>query len=103
MLHLEGHAQDDIDQVLPWHTDNLVLEVLIGQGVLGLLLFLAVVASAMGRLAAGRSAAAAIAPFLVASVTGAVTVGLVSSIMDAPRVAFLLLLVALVALHLKAA
>jgi hypothetical protein len=83
---------------LPWHVDNLYLEVLIERGVLGLAAFLMVVVCALRRLAFGMSAGERMAPFLAASLTGALTVGLVCSVLDVPRVAFLFFLVLLIAI-----
>lgn len=79
---------------LPWHIDNLLLEVLIERGALGLV--------ALGLLAGGAAwlpfsaggRARTWAPFLAASLYGVLLVGLVSSVMDAPRVALLALLLA---------
>jgi hypothetical protein len=75
---------------LPWHIDNLVLEVLVERGVLGLLLWAALVGAALWALVLGRARRHPLAPYLAASLAGILLVGLVSSVMDAPRVAFLL-------------
>lgn len=80
---------------LPWHIDNLYLEVLIERGLAGLLVFFILIGFAVWSLCFGPGRGLTIAPFLLASLAGAMTVGLVSSIMDVPRVAFLLLLLAL--------
>jgi len=74
---------------LPWHIDNLFLELLIERGFVGLLLFAALTAYALWHLVFGRARASALAPYLAASLCGALLVGLVSSLMDVPRVAFL--------------
>jgi len=75
---------------LPWHMDNLFLEVLFERGVAGLLLFAALMAYALWHLVFGRARALALSPYLAASLCAALLVGLVSSLMDVPRVAFLL-------------
>jgi hypothetical protein len=80
---------------LPWHIDNLFLEVLIERGVAGLLLFAALMAYALWHLVFGRARALALSPYLAASLCAALSVGLVSSLMDVPRVAFLFYLLTL--------
>jgi hypothetical protein len=103
---------------VPWHVDNLYLELLIERGVPGLLAFIVCAGLALWRLlgAAGRGAreeaavpfdamapaSASFAPFLAASLCGVLCVGLVSSVMDVPRVAFLMLLFAVFAVELIA-
>jgi len=74
---------------LPWHLDSLWLEVVVERGAIGLGLMAALVAFALWRLVFGRARTAALSPFLASSLTAALLVGLVSSVMDAPRVAFL--------------
>ena len=86
---------------LPWHIDNLFLELLIERGVLGLLLFVSLLACAFCGLLQGLRQEGRFAAFLAASLVGALLIGSVSSIMDAPRVAFLLLLLLLVSLQLR--
>jgi hypothetical protein len=86
---------------LPWHIDNLFLELLIERGVLGLLLFASLLASSFWILLRLRTGDVPIAPFLAASLFGALLIGSISSIMDVPRVAFLLLLLASVSLCLQ--
>ena len=97
LAHWLGSAQS---YYLPWHIDNLYLELLIERGVIGLVLtgLLALVAvkgvasRAQGGTAQGR--------FLLASLAGAALIGLVSSLMDVPRVAFLIYLVLLFTIQL---
>ena len=76
---------------VPWHLDNLYLELLVERGPLALAGFIALMAWALRRLISGPCRDAALAPFLAASLSGALLVGLLSSVMDAPRPAFLLL------------
>jgi hypothetical protein len=82
------------DYFLPWHIDNLYLELLLERGVLGLAPFLALAAAALwrlARLARGRDEDfGEAAAFLAAPLCGALLVGLISSVMDMPRVAWLL-------------
>jgi hypothetical protein len=77
---------------VPWHIDNLFLELLIERGLVGLLLFAALTAYGLWHLVFGHARASALAPYLAASLCGALLVGLVSSLMDVPRVAFLFFL-----------
>jgi hypothetical protein len=86
---------------LPWHIDNLLLELLIERGLAGVLLLYGPLLVALGGLALGgrvpgrgRARAASslgpLAPVLAASLAGVVLIGAVSSVMDVPRDAFLL-------------
>lgn len=74
---------------LPWHIDNLYLELLIERGVAGLLLFSLLILCALWHLVLGAGRGLALSPYLVASLCGALLVGLFGSLMDVPRVAFL--------------
>lgn len=87
---------------LPWHIDNLYLELLIERGLLGLLAFLGVAGTALWRLSFGAARGQRIAPYLAAALAAGCALGLVSSIMDMPRVAFLFLLLLFFALYLPA-
>ena len=86
---------------LPWHIDNLFLEVLIERGAPALLLSALGLVLAWVQLARAAVTPLSIAPYLAASLLGAVLVGLVSSMMDAPRIAFMFFLLTFFALHLK--
>jgi len=79
------------DDFLPWHIDSLPLELLIERGFLGLATFALLLGHALRALLAKRNRGLTAAPFLAASLLGALLVGLVSSVLDVPRVAFLLL------------
>jgi hypothetical protein len=84
---------------LPWHVDNLYLEWLIETGLLGLAVFVGLCVQAARSLArAGRTVAEV--PYLAASLIAVLLIGTVSSIIDVPRVAFLLLLSLLLACRL---
>lgn len=77
---------------LPWHIDNVFLELLIERGVLGLLLVLLGLACAL-RGAIGRDHEPSLLPGVMsAGLVGAALVGVFVSILDVPRVAFLLFL-----------
>ncbi len=75
---------------LPWHTDNLYLELLIERGLAGLILFVAMVCTVLGRLVGVRSESRQSAAIVGAAIFGALCLGVVSSVLDAPRVTFLL-------------
>lgn len=84
---------------VPWHIDNLYLELLIERGVLALLAFVLCMGWTLRRLFDAAGSGWPIAPFLMASLCGCWCVGLVSSVMDVPRVAFLMLLLMLCAVE----
>ena len=75
---------------VPWHIDNLYLELLIERGVAGLSLFLLLAGRAAWRLAQRGGAGDDVLPWLAASLAGVLALGLVSSVFDVPRVALLL-------------
>ena len=87
---------------VPWHIDNLYLDVLVERGLPALLAFLACAAIALRRLAHAGPRGPAFAPFLAASLGGALCAGLVNSVTDVPRVAFLLFLVVIAGAELGA-
>jgi hypothetical protein len=75
---------------VPWHIDNLYLELLVERGVAGLSLFLLLAGWAAWRLAQRSVAGDDVLPWLAASLIGVLALGLVSSVFDVPRVALLL-------------
>ena len=87
---------------LPWHIKNLFLNVLFDQGIVGLLLFVALTGGALFRLIVGSARGNPVAPFLAASLVGFLLVGLFDSLLDVPRVAFLYYLLVMVSLILQA-
>jgi hypothetical protein len=87
---------------LPFHAKNIALNVVFDQGVVGLLAFAALIVGAVWRLAA-LAGDRPEAPFIAASITGFVAVGVFDSLLDAPRVAYLFYLLALLALVLPRA
>jgi hypothetical protein len=87
---------------LPWHIDNLYLELLIERGWLGLLVAGSWLGWALWRVSFGAARHQPLAPFLAAALASGCALGLVSSVMDMPRVAFLFLWLAGWALFLPA-
>ena len=85
---------------LPWHIDNFYLELLIERGLPGCLALCACLAIAIACLLGRSGRTTPVAPFLAASLCGALCVGVVSSLMDVPRVAFLLLLLVVFSVEL---
>ena len=85
---------------LPWHIDNLYLELLIERGAAGLLVFLVLAGTALWSVLAGPGSRHALAPFVGAAIGAALILGMVSSLMDVPRVAFLVFLLLTMALSL---
>ena len=73
---------------LPWHIDNLYLEILVERGVLTWLVLATMLGMVMYKLLLGPAREHPMAPFLVASLLGFLFVGLASSVLDVPRVAF---------------
>ena len=80
---------------VPWHIDNLYLELLIERGGVGLVLTLLLAAMALVSVLFSPARHHALSPYLAAALCGVGTVGLVSSVMDVPRVAFLFYLLML--------
>ena len=76
---------------VPWHIDNLYLEILIERGPAALVGFMVAAAWTLRRSVIDAMRGSPVSPFLAASIGGALLVGCVSSVMDAPRPAFLLL------------
>lgn len=85
---------------MPWHIDNLYLELLIERGLVGAALLLAVAAAALLRLLRQPDSGDTAAPFIAASLCGIACVGLISSVLDVPRVALLLALLVVMG-HLR--
>ena len=90
---------------VPWHIDSLWLEVLIERGVVAMGAFAACMALAVwclvGAVLRRGTVIHPIAPFLAASLCGGLCMGLVSSVMDVPRVALLLLLLAIFSVEIS--
>jgi len=77
---------------IPWHIDNLVVEVLIDQGGVGLLILLVLICLACNNLLRGEGCAHPLAPYLLAALSGTAIVGTFASLLDMPRSAFLFFL-----------
>ncbi len=86
---------------LPWHIDNVYLELLIERGLLGVMLMAAWVCFALNGVAQNPGTDASLARYLRASLVGAALIGLVSSWMDVPRIAFLVFLLLLFSVQIK--
>lgn len=76
---------------LPWHIKNVWVHVLFEQGWGGLLLFMTLTAVAFYRLARAGWRGHRLAWAWLASLAGLLTVGMFDSLLDAPRLATLLL------------
>ena len=87
---------------VPWHIDNLYLDVLVERGLPALLAFACCAAIVLVRLARAGPRGPAFAPFLAASLGGALCAGLVNSVMDVPRVALLMFVVIIAGAELGA-
>jgi hypothetical protein len=77
---------------VPWHIDNLFLELLIERGLVGGGLLMVLAGVVVWRLLRRAEPGDTSAPFIAAAVCGVLCVGLVSSVLDVPRVALLLAL-----------
>lgn len=86
---------------VPWHIDNLFLEMLVDQGVSGLLLLLVLLALACVNLIRGPGRSHVLAPYLLAALIAFMVVGMFSSLLDMPRPAFLFFLLLCFALFLN--
>jgi len=75
---------------LPWHAKNLWVHVLFEQGLLGVLLLGSLLMLALWRVVLGRARGDVLAAPLAGAIVGAVVVGLVDSVMDMPRISFML-------------
>lgn len=91
---------------VPWHIDNLWLEVLIERGLFAMLALAVCMVCAVGCLVAAilrrDTASPPIAPFLAASLCGGLCIGMISSVMDVPRAALLLMLLAILSVEISA-
>ena len=85
---------------LPWHAKNLALHLLFEQGLAGLAAAGLLFAAALWRVSCGAARQHALAPPLASAIVSLLVVGLVDSLFDMPRVAFLTLMFVAVALAL---
>jgi hypothetical protein len=86
---------------LPWHVKNIFLNVLFDQGIAGLAIWLALVATTLTHLVKGAGKEHPLAPAIVASMIGFVTVGLFDSLLDVPRVGMLCYFIMMIGLTIK--
>jgi len=86
---------------VPWHIDNLYLELLIERGWLGVLVFGTLVAWALGRTVWPRKSTSPTSPYLASGLLGALVVGMVSSFLDVPRVAMIFYLLPMMLIGCK--
>ena len=75
---------------LPWHTDSMLLELVVERGLTGLLAVVALLVFALMAATRLRGLDRPCAACLLASLAGVLVVGAVSSVLDVPRVAFLM-------------
>lgn len=83
---------------MPWHAKNLAVHLLFEQGALALAWFAGFLLLALARTSLGRAASDPLAPALCAALLGLAGVGMVDSVMDMPRIAFLSLWTLMLAL-----
>ncbi|MDR1996238.1 hypothetical protein [Azonexus sp.] len=74
---------------LPWHTKNILVNVLFDQGLLGLVSLLLLIVAALWRLNLGKARRHELAPYLSAAIVGFLVVGMFDSLIDVPRLALL--------------
>ena len=80
---------------LPWHTDSVIVELLVERGLLGLALFTWLLVSAIAAWAGPAGRQDPLSPYVVAALSGCAVLGLFSSVLDVPRNACLLTLLCL--------
>jgi hypothetical protein len=83
---------------LPWHAKNLFVHLVFEQGLLGLLSFALLTGITLWRLSLGAARRHPLAPWLAAALVSLLLVGLVDSVLDMPRVSFVLALMLLIGL-----
>ncbi len=81
---------------VPWHIDNLYLELLIERGFLGAMVVGVLIAWALASAVWTSATANPLRPYLAAGLFGSLVVGLVSSVLDVPRAALIFLLLPMV-------
>jgi O-antigen ligase len=74
---------------MPWHTKNILVNVLFDQGLFGLALFLLLITVALWRLSLGKARQHELAPCLCAAIVGFLVVGMFDSLIDVPRLSLL--------------
>jgi hypothetical protein len=86
---------------MPWHIKSMFMHVFFDQGLVGLLLWLALSAGALWRVTLGNARHHSLSPAIAGSLLGFAVVGLFDSLLDVPRLATLYYLLVLVALVLR--
>ncbi len=86
---------------MPWHIKSMFMHVFFDQGVVGLLLWLALSVGALWRVSLGNARQHTLSPAIAGSLLGFAVVGLFDSLLDVPRLATLYYLLVLVALVLR--
>ena len=86
---------------LPWHAKNMWLHFWVEQGWLGLAAFSLLSLAALYRVTLGRAAKHPLAPALAGGLMGVFVVGAFDSLVDAPRMAFLIFMLTFVASGVK--
>lgn len=86
---------------MPWHLKSLPLHVLFEQGLVGLVLWSALVGRALWRVSFGAARGHPLAPAVAAGLMGFLVVGFFDSLIDAARVALLFYLCVVLALGLR--
>ena len=74
---------------LPWHIDNLYLEILVEAGLFGLMCFAAAVSLVVRQCVRAVLAGNPVAPYFLSSLCGLLALGIMISVLDMPRVAIL--------------
>ncbi|CAH1204227.1 O-antigen ligase [Candidatus Nitrotoga sp. BS] len=87
---------------LPWHIKNMWVHLTFEQGLVGLVIFCALIIAAVWRLMRGLWAGEPLATVWLAGISGLLTIGFVDSLLDAPRLAMMLVLALLVGASHKA-
>ncbi len=90
--HLQHWQPAAQGHFLPWHMDNLYLELLIERGLFGVLAFALLLLWALRHLWQGLRSAQTPAWVLMAALMGLLALGMVISVMEIPRVALILFL-----------
>jgi hypothetical protein len=86
---------------LPWHAKSLPVHLVVEQGILGLATMALLVLGALWRLVIGKARDHVLAPALAAAVAGFLVVGLIDSLFDMPRVAWLFQFLLLITFGLR--
>ena len=86
---------------VPWHIDNLYLELLIEWGLLGGIVVSTLTAWGLASVVWTRGPPSQLRPYLAAGLFGALIVGLVSSVLDVPRVALVFFLLPMMLIECK--